>query len=159
MRIPLGLILRCLKFDLTTLQLILAALVHGGLLLLTSVCESSSPIFSILVPRKCDNFNQNFFGDPALTFSAGCHCLLLAALVSSLFAVKMFQLTCKKLQKWIFDLIIISFCDNIGLLVKEMTPWLFSLRMWQVTMRLCNYGYINIQCRQNRLEHKQIEIY
>ena len=72
-------------------QFTLAALLHGGLLFLTSVCESTTHVMAVLVPTKCDNFNQNFVGDPALTFAAGCHCFLIAAPIFLLLVLKTFQ--------------------------------------------------------------------
>lgn len=83
---------------LTFLFLLMATLVHGGLLLLTSACQTSVPIFFnvILVPSRCETYNHNFIGDPYITFYAGCQCLVIASIVSVLFSVKSYQLVVRK---------------------------------------------------------------
>jgi len=68
-----------------------AALVHGGLLLLTSACQTSTPVLNnlILLPTNCDHYNHNFSGDPDITFYAGCQCIYIAFLITIIFLSKL----------------------------------------------------------------------
>jgi hypothetical protein len=74
------------------LLMVALALFHGGLLLLTSACQTSTPILDnlILIPTSCEHYNHNFSGDPDITFFSGCQCIYMACQASLVFVTKFY---------------------------------------------------------------------
>ena len=81
-----------MKYFLSFLICIFSALIHAGLIMLTSVCLPLSDFGPlILIPdRWCQRWNTHFEGNTQLTWTAGIHCFLLALPVALLLAVKGF---------------------------------------------------------------------